>query len=491
MNGILNSIVKLTSICNKFDWIHPYKLKEKYTVTGTGFFIDNKGTILTCSHTVEDASKIEITLVKESKKFEAEIIGIAPEYDIGLIRIKNFKNKDFLKINTSFKLKIGPPVRAIGFPLGTDSVKMTSGIISGYENLFIQTDAAINPGNSGGPLLDKSNKVIGIISSKNIQQTTDNVGYSIPINYFFVVRDSLLKNNSKIYSIPFIGFYTCKTSQDLIKNKNHSGAYITKVIKSTQADKAKLNNGFILTSFYKHNLDNYGKTTVKFSDSKEYYTDLHALIKYGEKIPIEYIDNNNKLHKINLENKDLIHPKIRFKFPAIEQVSHTCFLGMNVMELDKNHLSLINCSNTRHQNLLKYHLKENTFKNILIVTMIFENSIIQDSDIINPADVITKVNNIEVSTLKEYNNALLKTKNNIVIETEIGTKVSLRLKESLKNEKTLSDDYGYKLSDLYFKLIGKKLPKRLKTKKIINLIKKKQKKNNSKFLKPKKKQKTF
>ena len=45
MKNILNSIVKLTSICNKFDWIHPYKLKEKYTVTGTGFFID-KGPVV-------------------------------------------------------------------------------------------------------------------------------------------------------------------------------------------------------------------------------------------------------------------------------------------------------------------------------------------------------------------------------------------------------------------------------------------------------------
>ena len=481
MNNILSSIVKITSICNKFDWIHPYKLKEKYSVTGTGFFIDDKGTILTCSHTIEDASKLEILVYKDSRKYEAEIIGIAPEYDIGLIRIKKYKNKNKLKINTSFKLNLGSTVKAIGYPLGTDSIKMTSGIISGYENLFIQTDAAINPGNSGGPLVDKSNKVIGIISSKNAQQTTDNVGYSIPINYFFVVRDSLLKHKSKIYSIPFLGFYSCKSSSDLIKTNKYSGIYITKVIKSTQADNSKLTKGCIVTSFYNHKLDNDGKTNVKFSDSKEYYTELHSQIKYGDRINIEYLDTNKKLHKTHLENKDIINSEIRFKYPAIENVGNVCFLGMNVMQLDKNHLRLINCNNTRHQNLLKYHLKENTFKSVLIVTMIFDNSLIQESDVIYPADIITKINDISVSNLTEYYNALLKSKNNIVIETEIGTKVSIKLKDILKNEKILSDDYGYKLSNLYFKLIGKKLPKRLRTKKVKKLIKKAKRKNNKKF----------
>ena len=71
-------------------------------------------------------------------------------------------------------------VLALGYPLGQQSLKSTTGVISGREQHLIQMSAAINPGNSGGPLLNVNGEVVGINSA--IIQGAQNVGYIIPIN---------------------------------------------------------------------------------------------------------------------------------------------------------------------------------------------------------------------------------------------------------------------------------------------------------------------
>jgi len=56
-----------------------------------------------------------------------------------------------------------------GYPLGQQSVKSTTGVISGREGQFIQMSAAINPGNSGGPLVNLQGQVVGINSALSLR----------------------------------------------------------------------------------------------------------------------------------------------------------------------------------------------------------------------------------------------------------------------------------------------------------------------------------
>ena len=62
------SIVKIRSECSNFNWYRPYKTSDGYTSVGTGFFIDNQGTILTCCHVIENAVKIYIIIPLKVKK---------------------------------------------------------------------------------------------------------------------------------------------------------------------------------------------------------------------------------------------------------------------------------------------------------------------------------------------------------------------------------------------------------------------------------------
>ena len=79
----------------EFDWVHPYKNDNTSDSIGTGFFIDNKGTLLTCSHVVINSKKIVIEVPNHGKeKLDVDVVGICPEMDIAVLRTKNYKNKE-------------------------------------------------------------------------------------------------------------------------------------------------------------------------------------------------------------------------------------------------------------------------------------------------------------------------------------------------------------------------------------------------------------
>ena len=85
-------------------------------------------------------------------------------------------------------------VFAIGSPLGVgDSV--SSGVISGYDNDYIRTDAKIYLGNSGGPLITADGKVIGINTLKLITQKFEGMGFAIPVTKALQEFNKYLKTN--------------------------------------------------------------------------------------------------------------------------------------------------------------------------------------------------------------------------------------------------------------------------------------------------------
>ncbi|MBN2547022.1 MAG: trypsin-like peptidase domain-containing protein [Spirochaetes bacterium] len=172
---------------------------------GSGAIIDKRGFVITNYHVIGNADKLTVSLSKEEGFYDADIIGIDPENDLAVIKIKNF-NKDFniIPLGDSNNLKVGQKVYAIGNPFGLDRT-LTTGIISGLGRPIktesgsviegaIQTDASINPGNSGGPLINSSGRMIGI-NTMIISPSGGSVGlgFAIPINTVKDVLDELIK----------------------------------------------------------------------------------------------------------------------------------------------------------------------------------------------------------------------------------------------------------------------------------------------------------
>jgi serine protease Do len=132
-------------------------------------------------------------ILKDKTEIEANLVSISKDHDLALLRITNCKSP-YIQPGAAGQIVQGAGVYAIGSPLGVgDSV--SSGIISGYDNNYIRTDAKIYLGNSGGPLITADGKVIGINTMKLITQKFEGLGFAIPIRRAFQEFSNYLKTN--------------------------------------------------------------------------------------------------------------------------------------------------------------------------------------------------------------------------------------------------------------------------------------------------------
>lgn len=155
---------------------------------GSGFYVSSDGHIITNYHVIEGAISIVI-VENDGTKYtgEVRVIGYDKEKDIAILDINKTVGK-YLELGNSDETKLGEDIYTIGSPLGLQNT-LSTGIISGKREGFIQISAPISPGSSGGALINKYGKVIGITTM--IYVGGENLGFAIPINMYKDVKQNL------------------------------------------------------------------------------------------------------------------------------------------------------------------------------------------------------------------------------------------------------------------------------------------------------------
>jgi putative serine protease PepD len=263
--------------------------------TGSGFFLDSDGFILTNNHVVEAAATGGTITVElsDGKKYRAKLIGRDSPYDLAVLKI-DVVGAPTLQLGNSEQVQVGDAVIAIGSPLGLSGT-VTSGIISSKnravttgngngESSFInalQTDAAINPGNSGGPLVDATGAVIGVNSAIatlgfSSQAGSIGLGFAIPINQAKKTAEQLIKTGSATY--PIMGI-----SVDI--RFTGTGALITSegvgITPGGPADKVGLKAGDVIIEFDGAEVENSDELIVMIRSKN-----------VGDKVKIKYKRNS-------------------------------------------------------------------------------------------------------------------------------------------------------------------------------------------------------
>ncbi|HEX42191.1 MAG TPA: trypsin-like serine protease [Phycisphaerales bacterium] len=162
--------------------------------TGSGFFINEQGYVITNYHVIERETRISVVVFRKGAKgYERQtfkkvrIIALNPFVDLALLKVEDMglKAAAYAHLGDMESVEVGEPVFAIGNPLGLERT-VTNGVISTKSRVFeglvyIQTNADINPGNSGGPLFNLAGEVIGVTNMGYIFY--GGLGFAIPVNY--------------------------------------------------------------------------------------------------------------------------------------------------------------------------------------------------------------------------------------------------------------------------------------------------------------------
>jgi S1-C subfamily serine protease len=266
--------------------------------SGSGFVISPDGLVLTNSHVVHGASKIEVTL-DDGRRPDAHLVGEDPETDLAVLRIYA-PNLTAAKLGESKDLRVGQLAIAIGNPYGFQYT-VTAGVVSALGRSLransgrlmddiIQTDAALNPGNSGGPLVNSRGEVIGVNSA--VILPAQGICFAIAIDTAKYVAGWLVKDGKIRRSYIGVGGQNVKIHRRIVRFHNlpvETGLLVVSIEPGSPAERAGLQVGDVIAEFGSQPIPTIDALHKLLTESRIGNSTAMTVIRHTEKLAMEIV----------------------------------------------------------------------------------------------------------------------------------------------------------------------------------------------------------
>ncbi len=276
---------------------------QEVSGNGSGFIFTRDGYILTNSHVVHNATKIEVAL-SDGRRFPAEMIGEDPDTDLAVIRI-NAPNLVAARLGNSQSLRAGQLAIAIGNPYGFQYT-VTTGVVSALGRSFrsrsgrlidnvIQTDAVLNPGNSGGPLVASHGEVIGVNTA--VILSAQGICFAIPINTAKMIVGALIKEGKYQRSYIGVGGQNVDLPRRLTRFHDlsvESGVLVISIENDSPAQKAGLVIGDVIVEMNNQPIANIDDLHKVLTDKQVGVRSPLTMIRRAEKLVLDIVPAESK-----------------------------------------------------------------------------------------------------------------------------------------------------------------------------------------------------
>jgi len=270
---------------------------------GSGFIFTPDGFILTNSHVVHGANRIEVT-VSDGRKCQADLIGDDMDTDLAVIRI-NAPNLMPAHLGEAQKIRVGQLVVAIGNPYGFQYT-VTAGVVSALGRSLraqsgrlmddvIQTDAALNPGNSGGPLVNSRGEVIGVNTAMILP--AQGICFATSIDTAKFVASRLIRDGKVSRSYVGLAGQNVPLPRRIVRYYNlavESGILVVSFEGNSPARKAGVLEGDIIVGFDDHPTAGIDDLHKLLSENRIGYKSSLVVIRGTEKLSLEVIPEESQ-----------------------------------------------------------------------------------------------------------------------------------------------------------------------------------------------------
>jgi S1-C subfamily serine protease len=275
---------------------------------GSGFVFTPDGLILTNSHVVHDARRIDVTMA-DGRRMPATAIGDDPASDLAVIRIDQARVDEpgltAAALGDSQQLRVGQLVVALGSPYGFQST-VTPGVVSALGRSLrsysgrliddvIQTDAALNPGNSGGPLVDSAGRVVGVNTATILP--AQGICFAIGINTAKFVASRLLRDGRIRRSFIGVSAQTVPVHRRVVRFYDlakESGALVLSVEENSPAKRAELRDGDVIIALEGHPIAGVDDLHRILADIRAGASCSLTVLRHTEKLELKIVPEEAK-----------------------------------------------------------------------------------------------------------------------------------------------------------------------------------------------------